>query len=190
MKVVSYSPGALMLAIFRLIVHRFIQGLRSEIAEFRQQIEELRKEPPNLTSDDADSTADRLVRVLGLAFAGRASRYTELFEEALKEACRTAPETGFPLGDLPRRVNYNSLREAGVSESEIATLHKRLTRVCARHKRFYGRWREEKALKADAKRRFNYPYMNIAWAVVRRGLLFVFLAYFAIAALCAGISAL
>lgn len=160
MKIVYCAPSAQIRAMCRMMVPQLAQKLSSKVAGSRQLIRKLCQEPRNLTADDANSAAIHLSRVLGLAFRGPAAANTRHFKNALREACLSAPDEGIAMADLPERVNYDSLREAGVSDIEITMLHKRLVRVCSRHKRLYGRWLEERALRADARRRDRQPGLS------------------------------
>jgi hypothetical protein len=78
----------------------------------------------------ANAIATREVRALGLVQDGPGAVYTRMFQGALEDACEAA-DGAFPIRELPQRVDYDLLREVGVSDEEVAGLHERLTRRCS-----------------------------------------------------------
>ena len=78
----------------------------------------------------ANAIATREVRALGLALDGPSAVYTRMFQAVLEDACQ-ASVGAFPIRELPQRVDYDLLREVGVSDEEVAGLHERLTRRCS-----------------------------------------------------------
>jgi hypothetical protein len=78
----------------------------------------------------ANAIATREVRALGLALDGPAAVYTRMFQGAVEDACQASGGV-FPIRELPQRVDYDLLREVGVSDEEVAGLHERLTRRCS-----------------------------------------------------------
>jgi hypothetical protein len=126
MRIVYLSPREKALAMFR----QCIKALRGRLTDFSLDVR----------PGQARAVAAQKVRALDLVLDGPAAVYTRMFQCALEDACQVGPGGAFSIRELPQRVDYDCLREVGVSEKEIAGLHERLARECAQRGTPRGGW--------------------------------------------------